>query len=273
MHRISDFRMGGVSRRNFSMFRQLCGESSLKNVVLVTNMWSEVSAAVGEAREAELCEKDIFFKPVLDRHARLLRHQNTLESAQSIIRYLIGNRPMALQIQHELVDHKMDILQTAAGAELNRELMGQMRKHQQELLDLRIEIKSAIKARDEETRKELEEETRKLKEKMARVQVDSQKLASNYNQECVRLERQIQTIVDTARKGAETAAAEHQRQIEELSKQLQHISNASAAQKNIIQRQMNDLRHRHEASRNHSAGGGGLFGLIGRIIDTLLIFI
>ncbi|KIM84813.1 hypothetical protein PILCRDRAFT_96579 [Piloderma croceum F 1598] len=128
MHRISDFRMGGVSRRNFGMFRQLCGESSLKNVVLVTNMWSEVSAA-----------------PVLDRHARLLRHQNTLESAQSIMRYLIGNRPMALQIQHELVDQNMDISQTGAGAELNRELMRQIRKHQQELLDLRIEIKSAIK--------------------------------------------------------------------------------------------------------------------------------
>jgi DNA polymerase III alpha subunit (gram-positive type) len=273
MHRISDFRMGGISRRNFSMFRQLCGESSLKNVVLVTNMWSEVSAEVGEARETELRQRDIFFKPVLDRHARLLRHENTLESAQSIIRYLIGNHPMALRIQRELVDQNLDISQTAAGAELNRELMEQVRKHQQELLDLQVEVKSAIKARDEETRKELEEETRKLQVEMARIQGDSQKLASDYNQQYVRMERQMQIIVETAKKDAERAAVEHQRQMKELNQQLQHFANGSASQKDIIQRQIGDFQRRYEVSRSHSAGGVGLFGQIGRIIDTVLKFI
>jgi len=46
------------------MFRELCGDSTLKNVILVTNMWGDVSGSVGEARERELARE--FFKPVLE---------------------------------------------------------------------------------------------------------------------------------------------------------------------------------------------------------------
>ena len=44
MHRISDFKMGGISRRNFHMFRSLCGEKTLKNVV------SSAGGTVGRVR-------------------------------------------------------------------------------------------------------------------------------------------------------------------------------------------------------------------------------
>jgi hypothetical protein len=36
VHRISDVLMGGISSRNFRMFRKLCGDDTLKNVVIVT---------------------------------------------------------------------------------------------------------------------------------------------------------------------------------------------------------------------------------------------
>ena len=123
------------------MFRELCGESTLKNVVVVTNMWSEVSREVGEAREAELASRDIFFKPVLDKGAQLVRHENTQESAQAIMHYLISNHPLALRIQRELVDQHMDISQTAAGEELNRELMEQIRRHREEMRALQEDMK------------------------------------------------------------------------------------------------------------------------------------
>jgi hypothetical protein len=271
MHRISDFRMGGVAKRNFNMFVQLCGERSLKNVALVTNMWSEVPLELGEAREAEL--RNIFFKPVLDKHARLLRHENTLQSAQAILRHLISNRPIVLRIQRELVEDHLDISQTAAGAELNRELIEQRRKHQEELQNIQIEMKAAIEARDDEARRELEEETRKLEAKMTRLQMDSQKLAYDYKQEMIRMEGQMHTMAEAARRDAERAATEHKQQMEAISLRLQHETNASAAQKDTIQRQMSDMQLRYEISRNHASSGGGLFGQIGRILDTLLKFI
>lgn len=270
MHRISDFRMGGISRRNFSMFRQLCGDSTLKNVVIVTNMWGEVSPEVGEAREAELRDKDMFFKPVLDKHAQLLRHENTVDSAQAILHHIIGNRPQALKIQRELVDEHKDISQTAAGTVLNRELMEQVRKHQEELRNLQVEMKAAIKARDEETRKELEEESRKLQAEMSRVQNDSQKLASDYNEEKARMEQRMHAMEAAARKEAERAAGEHKKQMEELNARLQQTASTTAAEKNAIKQRMDDLQHKYEATRGHPSGGGGFFSQIGRALDSML---
>ena len=66
------------------MFRKVCGESTLNNVVLVTNMWKEDAQDVDEAREKELSGR--FFKPALDKSAQTVRHHNTTESAHNIIR-------------------------------------------------------------------------------------------------------------------------------------------------------------------------------------------
>ncbi|KAG8684824.1 hypothetical protein FRC08_013466, partial [Ceratobasidium sp. 394] len=41
LHRITDGRMGGISRRTFKIFRELCGQKTLGNVLIVTNMWSD----------------------------------------------------------------------------------------------------------------------------------------------------------------------------------------------------------------------------------------
>ncbi|KAF7970791.1 hypothetical protein HWV62_23072 [Athelia sp. TMB] len=276
VHRISDFRMGGISRRNFSMFRKLCGDDSLKNVALVTNMWSEVDPAVGAAREAELRTKDIFFKPVLDKHAQLLRHDGSLASAHAIIEQIVSNHPLALRIQQELVDeHKdisetaagtelnrelaeqelvdehKDISETAAGTELNRELAEQARKHAEELRQIREEMQVAIKERDEETRQELEAEAKKLKAEMQRVQTDSQKLAANYNEEKARLEQRMMEISDAAQR----SATAYQQQMDELHRQLEQRTQASVAERNAIQKQMDDLKRKYDADVRHNGNG------------------
>ena len=71
------------------MLRKLCGDKFLQNVVIVTNRWGEVPLQVGEAREAELQTRDIFFKPILDKGARMTRHENTVSSAEKIIRLIL----------------------------------------------------------------------------------------------------------------------------------------------------------------------------------------
>jgi hypothetical protein len=58
-HAISDDIMSGISMRNFDMLRKLCGDDTLKNMVIVANWWGEVDREVGEAREAELAREDI----------------------------------------------------------------------------------------------------------------------------------------------------------------------------------------------------------------------
>ncbi|KAF9465616.1 P-loop containing nucleoside triphosphate hydrolase protein [Collybia nuda] len=240
MHRISDFRMGGISTRNFRMFRQLCGESTLKNVVIVTNMWGQVSPSVGEARERELATEDMFFKPVLDKGAQLVRHDNTFGSAQVILQLIVPNKPEALRIQRELVDEHMDISQTAAAEELNRELMEQARRHRAELKGLEEEMKIAIKQQDEETRKELEEEYRKLHKEMERVQNDSQRLATEYNEEKRRMEEKMRDMAEQAKRDNEAAALKYEQQLKGYQQELEAKSAAFAQDKRMLEQRMEE---------------------------------
>jgi len=250
MHRISDFRMGGISRRNFNMFRQLCGDDSLVNVLIVTNMWGEVGLEVGEAREAELRDKDLFFKPALDKGARLIRHLNTFDSARAIIHCIIDNHPMALQIQHELVDEQLNLSQTAAGTELNRELMEQAQRHEEELKEIRAEMATAITKKDDETKQELEEVVQKLTSEVLRVQADARKLELGYNEEKARVEQKMQEMLETSSK----MAAEYQRQIQALENQLQEAAKTSAVEKDVIQKQMDDLQRKYESTATQNGG-------------------
>ena len=113
---------------NLKMFRKLCGEGALRNVAIVTNMWGRVVLQVGEAREAELMRGDNFFKPILDKGAQMARNENTVTSAQQIIRLVLDNHPLPLRIQEELIDEHKDIPKTSAGEELGREINARIKR-------------------------------------------------------------------------------------------------------------------------------------------------
>jgi len=198
MHRIVDNRMGGISSRNFKMFRNLCGDTTLKNVAIVTNMWGKIDLHIGQARERELASKDIFFKSVLDKGARLVRHDNTVESARVILRSFFGQKPQALQIQCEL-DMGMDISQTSAGKELNRDLMDRIAQHRNDMQTLIEEMNEASRLRDEETRKELAEDRAKLQEEVKRIQDDARNMTAGYAEALARLEQRMQDSESAAR--------------------------------------------------------------------------
>ena len=236
IHRISDKRFTGITGRNFKMFRELCGDTTLKNVILVTNMWGEVSRDIGEAREDELTSD--FFKPVLDKGAQMARHHNTAQSAHDIIWRIMKNRPVALQIQRELVDEHKDIVDTAAGGVINQELKEQIRKHQVELRMVQEEMMQAMKERDEEARQELEEESRKLQEEMERIKKDSEGMASNYAEEKERMETRMKQMEREAKRERERTEVEYNRQMADLNHRLRMAANASKADRALLEQEM-----------------------------------
>ena len=244
IHRISDERFSGISVRNFKMFRKLCGESTLKNVVLVTNMWGKVEQAVGEARERELA--GVYFKPALDKGAQLARHHNTTQSSHDIVRQIMKNDPAALRIQQELVDEGKDIRSTAAGEAVNEELNKVIKRHEAEMNALREEMRQALKEKDKETR-ELEEETRKLKAQIDKMRVESETMASKYNEERRKMEEAMERMQEQARQEQSRARAEHTRQITELKARLESSTTASAGEREALQRRIREL----EIQRDH----------------------
>jgi len=207
------------------MFRELCGDTSLKNVVFVTNMWGTVPLDVGEAREMELSSN--FFKPALDKGARMARHQNTDRSAHDIVRMIMGNRPVVLQIQRELVDERKDIIDTAAGEAINEELNRQSRRHQDELKAAKDQMMQALKEKDEQVRQEMEEETRRLQDQIEKIKRESEGMASNYTEEKERMKGKLKEMQQEAKKERERAEAEYAELIADLNRRLQEMTTIS----------------------------------------------
>lgn len=228
MHRITDNKMGGPSRRNFHIFRNLCGDSGLQNVLLVTNMWSKVDLGDGEARERELASKEKFFKPALDRGARMFRHDGSQESAHAILHQLSGREPSTLLVQDEMVNQEKDLAHTTVGADIMRELREQGKRHAEALEDLCLGIEAARLAEDEETREVLQEEAKKARERIERIRGDLERMIRDFATKNSRLENENRRYKKDFRK--QKADAEHKAQLFELERKARELAEAGRRQ-------------------------------------------
>jgi len=137
MHRISDTRVGGTSKRNIEMLKGLCGKEAYQNVAIVTNMWRSDDMAHQTSREAQL--KTAYFTEMIEEGAVMMRHGPYGDSAarergaRDILQRLIdmwGNDQVTLQIQYEMVDDQTTLDETTAGKVLAGHL-GEGRLHNQ----------------------------------------------------------------------------------------------------------------------------------------------
>ena len=115
--------MGGIATRTLRVFKDFCGDHSLKNVVIVTNMWAKVTLEEGEIRERQLRDDTRYFNPLLTAGATMRRHNNTLESAHEIIRQISSRGHASLNIQTETVDDRKSLRETSAGISLRSLLL------------------------------------------------------------------------------------------------------------------------------------------------------
>ncbi|KAL4064041.1 hypothetical protein J3A83DRAFT_4101743, partial [Scleroderma citrinum] len=167
LHRISDTRVEGTSKRNLRMFQKLCGQDSLKNVAIVTTTWDKVTPEEGLQREQELMFSDNLFKPIMDGGAILMRHDGTQQSAHDVIRHLFKLESIVPQIIRELVIEKRVLLDTEAGTELQSEIRTVLQKQQKNL-------------------QELKDETRKVEEDIAKLHGELEKLGNSTSTEYIR---------------------------------------------------------------------------------------
>ena len=249
VHRISDKRFTGMARRNFSRFRGLCGDETLKNVILVTNMWTRGPRDINEAREHELSTE--LFKPALDDGAQLIRHYDTTQSAYDIIRRIMKNHPAVSEIKQELADEDRDIVETPVGQTVSRELIGRAEKNLTELEKVKKEIRQALEEKDEEMKQELEEQARSLrdqtkkieKELKEKIRKDLDEMAKGYAAEKARMEAKMDKMDQEATE-REQAEAEHNRQLTELNRRLRDTANTSAADQAKLKEEMKRLEDR-----------------------------
>ncbi|KAF9043949.1 hypothetical protein BJ165DRAFT_1347421 [Panaeolus papilionaceus] len=112
-HRISDNRMTGTERRNIDMFRSLVGNKALMNVIIVSTMWDMFKTEVGADMEARLVNG--YWKEMVDKKARVVRHYNDTASARSIVGMLLEMTRSPLLVQEEIVKQGKSLPDTSVG--------------------------------------------------------------------------------------------------------------------------------------------------------------
>ena len=179
LHRISDPRMGGVALKDLSMFKKLCGESSFASVALVTTFWEDVIPRVGESRETELRKTDEFYGTMLRQGSVMMRHENSENSARSIIAYLVGRgTTTVLHIQRELGDGKQ-LDETAAGAALEKDMIEQRALFNKRLEESAAMMQEALNANDQLRAAQLAEQQRSFQKKIDDAQKSRDELRVN----------------------------------------------------------------------------------------------
>ena len=174
LHRISDPRVGGAAKKNLRLFRELCGDDMLSNVRLVTTNWNNVSEKEGNSRQTELANR--IFKPLIDGGAEMLRHDQGLASAHSIMSTLIYQQPKTMKIQLELYAGSA-LGDTSAGAVIIEEMKALQKKHEEDMEDLMKEMQEATIGNDEDLKAELVKDRQRLEQLMASAEEDKRKLA------------------------------------------------------------------------------------------------
>lgn len=133
--------MAGTPLKNLRMFKKLCGENALRNIILTTTMWDEVDEATGLQREKEL--EDHYWKAMIKGGSRTARFENTSVSAWGIVDPLIEHayNQRAVRLQEEMVDMKRQLRETDAGQVLYGLLENLFQKRQETLRKIQEELK------------------------------------------------------------------------------------------------------------------------------------
>jgi hypothetical protein len=187
LHRITDPRMQGSGMRNLHMFKRLCGDQNLSNVVMATCQWERVVEADGIERERQLKETKNFWGYMVERGSQIHRHYNTKESALKLIDSLVGgtkSRPkIILDIQAQMVDEGKDLASTAAGKAVDDAISKERERFAKQIAESQADMKEALASRDRETadilrqhQEEMNERVRRLDSEHSALQVSLERL-------------------------------------------------------------------------------------------------
>lgn len=168
LHDICQSRMIGTSRMNLDMFRKLCGDDALKNVILGTTKWGDVDRETGLRRAKHLAET--FWKEMVDHGSIITEVHATDESAWDVINLILHRDSVdCVLVQNEIVDHKMIIPQTTAGQGLRLTLQDALK--QQKALNAQLKEEKRVKAGDERLQQMLEDNQKRMSSMASQIRL------------------------------------------------------------------------------------------------------
>ena len=273
LHRITDNRFGGSSVKNINLFKKLCGEDAYQHVALATTMWGNLSTADGSFdrgvdREQELCSREGFWGRMHGRGSKVVRWLGDRQSALEVVDHLVAvhgrSGKAVLQIQRELVDQRRPLDATAAGQEVQKDILQATAKYQAEIQGLKEGYEAAMRDRDQRLAADLLQQKRLFEGKLDeanRAQADLktglERLAAEKMAEYNRLLEGIRAEQDRTEASLRAGEREAQRLTRESEENHAVFREAQAefrAQRRDLERQMDDMERRQDrAARARAA--------------------
>ncbi len=254
IHRISDPRMAGSSRRNLVMFKKLCGEKAYQSVVLATSMWSRVSEDEGRERERQLIETDDFWGHMCKQGSRVFRYLNTQQSALELVGYILSmHSKVTLDIQDEMVIQGHEIDETSAAHELNAEIIRERNRYNAKLAAAKEEMKQAMLDRDEEMQRFYKEEIDGFQDKLRKTAAEQQKLTQSLEDVEKRKEEEFRAFREELMKEHQEERARYQQERDEYRKSIRKQEETIRQQQLAEEQRMREQQaSREEMERRHA---------------------
>ena len=228
-HRISDIRMQGSAKKNLALFKKLCGENALKNVVLATSMWDKVPRDEAQKREDQLKSTPEFWGWMMSKGSKTYRHNNTKESARNLLKHFLPMDKTVLALQDDMVNKNKTLDETGAGKELEEVLAREREIFARELQEARAQLLEAMKLRDQDSMEAIRELQSGYEAHMRRLEKDRQEL--KISMEKLHQERYNQL---------EAKMTEQQEKLRQIQEEKQRI------QEEKHRMEMEGLRQKHE---------------------------
>ncbi|KAI9787690.1 MAG: hypothetical protein M1839_000221 [Geoglossum umbratile] len=138
---INGNRVQGSERKRTRLFKKVCGPDAFSRIVIATTMWNQIqSDALGERRAQERIDNTEFWGDMVEKGAKVIRHDDNKNSAHNIIKKLIHySSPVELQIQTELANNGGHVGMTSAGRQLDEDLSELVQALKREIQELQAE--------------------------------------------------------------------------------------------------------------------------------------
>lgn len=176
LHRITDVRYQGSSVKTLNIFKKICGDKALKNVILATTRWNEEDAIQGANRENQL--RTDFWAYMLNHDSVMTRYYGDRDSAIAMASQLISRRSIVLDIQREMFDEQKTLEQTNAGAFVSDGLSAVKAKHEEEIRELE-NLRETLREGDRVMRRQIQQDWDREKARLQKIEVDQERLRRN----------------------------------------------------------------------------------------------
>ncbi|KAG7006421.1 hypothetical protein G7Y79_00014g035960 [Physcia stellaris] len=176
LHRITDIRYAGSQVKTLNIFKKICGDLALTNVLLVSTRWHEVDEAEGASREQQLREK--FWAYMLGHGSTMARFYGNRDSAIGIASQLVSKRSIILELQRELVEEGKTLKQTAAGSFVNDDLTELKAQHEAELKEIE-QLRQTLRDNDRAMKRQVQLDWQREQQILQTAQEDQERLKIN----------------------------------------------------------------------------------------------